>query len=227
MIGGEREEMGSSLGKKASGHLEAASPRYLLGNCCRRYPCRAGHSLACLAPLAPLACPFLGCPGSLSGPVPTRLLAALRGCSCLSWPYKDQTGDRSWHFPRVSLFPSPLKSSTWIPSHTPLPASAVPPCLAASVSVPFWPCTPGCGFTYCILSNWPHILFLHSTVRPKSTSGWSNLTPPTSLSLPDASQSLPWLLARLRHRSPFLPPSLSHTPSIDTWGYGRPRLLLA
>lgn len=95
MIGGERGQIATSLGKKASGHLEAASPRYL-GRCCRKHPCTAGH--------------FLGCPGCLSAhPAPDCPGWVL----VLSWPYKDQTGGRSWHFPWVSLFPSPPQISSF------------------------------------------------------------------------------------------------------------------
>lgn len=92
-------------------------------------------------PPAGLGCPGLPFPsrGAQCPPgsmLPSVVLVPLVPLWWLSCPYKDQTGDRSWHFPRVSRSSHPpLKSSSsWIPSHTPVLASAwsrapLPACL--------------------------------------------------------------------------------------------------
>lgn len=88
-------------------------------------------------------------------PVPTRLPAALRVCSCLLCPYKDQTGRQVLAFPTgVALFPihPPLRvfflldSVTHKRSHAPTHLFSPQPCLCG-MYLCLCLCTPCRHFT--------------------------------------------------------------------------------
>lgn len=123
---------------------------------------------------------------------PPGLLAALRACSCLwcpSCPYKDQTGDRSWHFPRCrALSHPPLKScSSHSVAHTRPARPRARTCLP-----PACPCTPCRGFTHCTLTTevyptYPYVFqgcglaplsFLFLTLKTTLSASGRRTTPP-------------------------------------------------
>jgi hypothetical protein len=158
--------------------MQLVQDMYLCMYCVGGTPCKAG-----LQSWASLARPFpgSGCPGMPSAQCPPGSFAA-------PGVYKDQTGDRSWHFPRLSLFPFP-PSNLALPPFLPLGLrrthllSPWPclPCLYLS-----WPCTLGCSFTNpprlctastyptigyiltpgCVLRNRPHIPTILTQHRP-------------------------------------------------------------
>lgn len=143
----------SSIGKKASDHLEAASPRYCVGS----PPAKLGF------PGLPL--PWSGVPSAHPAPCCSPCARASRA----RIKTRQATGLGISHGCRSSH--SPLKSSSWTPSHTPVLASAVPPCLRA--------CT--CLAVHALLKFYllyseqvpPHT-YLHSTLQagPSLPSLW-------------------------------------------------------
>lgn len=160
----------SSLGKKASDHLEAASPRYCVGS-----PLQSWASLVC--PGLPFS--WSGVPSAHPAPCCSPCARASRA----RIKTRQATGLGISHGCCSSH--SPLKSSSWIPSHTPVLASAVPP----------WPRACTCLAVHALLKFYllhseqapPHIhtyTVHYRQARVYLAFGWSNLTPPTSTSLP-------------------------------------------
>lgn len=121
--------------------------------------------------------------------MPTRLLAALRVCSCLLCPYKDQTGRQVLAFPTgVALFPIP--PSSLLPlgfrhTHAHKHPRTCSRLSRASVHVPLSVSVHALSPFYLgwKLSHDPPTT--PHTRRPESTIWWSNLTHLAAHSLPD------------------------------------------
>lgn len=154
--------------------------------------------------------------------MPTRLLAALRVCSCLLCPYKDQTGRQVLAFPTgVALFPNP--PSSLLPlgfrhthTHTHTLTRTCSRLSRASVHVPLSVSVHALSPFYLgwKLSHDPPTT--QHTRRPESTIWWSNLTHLAVLTL-----YLTYLTSsKVVALVPFLPLlHFSHTPYQQQVGY--------
>lgn len=172
---------------------------------CRKRPLQRWASLAC--------CSLVGVPSAH----PTPCCSPGARASCAHIKTRQATGLGISHGCRALSHPPLKSSSSWIPSHTPVLASAEP-CLSACACPSVCPCTPCRSLTNRELSHDPPLQPTTTTHRPKSTSGWSNLTHP-SFSAYLASSKVVALL----HVFPLLHFHIPINQQVDD---GPPRLLL-